>query len=421
MKWKFHPMRLTEVEVRRSRDSVCLVGHAERLSSNAVPWAISEAHFAGSNGRKNEIRFEFPRAWDEFVSDAGDAFAIALLLPSMAANEPLELHVPVSESLLFNLTGIRDIFHTWYPRFHRVPIRGEMRRAAPETARSRGAATFFSGGIDSFYTLLKRIDHEPLPVPLRHMIFMHGIERSLEDGKGTEDSQLRAERIAAQLGVRCIVGTTNLRSLFPLHWEQYYFGSALAAVASTLARGLSYVCIPSAFTYLDQIPHGSSPLVDDRFSTPSIRIVHDGSEASRAMKTARIVDWAPDLVLENLRVCILNSGGDFNCGRCYKCVRTAVALEALGVRQRVRSFRDRSTGHWDRAMLGDHPAFIAGNLELARQRAADPALVARLERVVRKIHRYDGVAAYAKNSPLEHLLPIYRRARELAGGRPRMH
>lgn len=414
-------MRLTQVGIERLPDRIRLVGRVKRLSRGSVPWAVSDAHFAESSDFANEIRFEFSREHEAFVSDAGDAFAIALLLPSMAAGEPLELEVPVSESLLFELAGIRDIFHTWYPRFHRVPIHGDPRATAPALPRGRSAATFFSGGVDSFYTLLKRLDHDPLPAPMRYMIFMHGVEQSLEDSEATEASQRRAERIAGRIGVECIVGTTNLRSLFPLHWERYYFGSALAAIASTLAGGLSYVCIPSSFTYRHQVPHGSSPLVDDRFSTPSIRIVHDGGEASRAMKTARIVEWAPELVLENLRVCILNSGGDFNCGRCYKCVRTAVALEALGVRGRMTSFRDASTEHWDRVMLDDHPVLTAENLELARERGANPALVARLERVVRRIHRYDGVAAYAKNSPLQHLLPVYRRARELAGGRPRMH
>lgn len=413
-------MRLTEVEIQRSAETVRLVGRVERLSDARVPWAISETHFAGASS-SNEIRFEFPRAWERFVSDAGDAFAIALLAPSMAAGEALELDVPVSESLLFDLMGIRDVFHTWWPRFHRVPIRGKPRDASPEVRPPRSAATFFSGGIDSFYTLLKRLEHDPLPVPLKHIVFMHGIEQALEDSQATEASQRRAEHVAARVGVECIVGTTNLRSLFPLHWERYYFGSALAAVGSALAKGLSYVCIPSSFTYLHQVPHGSSPLVDDRFSTPSIRIVHDGCEASRATKTARIVDWNADLVLENLRVCIENSGGDFNCGRCYKCVRTAVALEALGMRDRVSSFRDTSTRHWDRTMFADHPVLTMENLELARQYASDSPLVARLERVVRKIHRYDGVAEYAKNSPLAHLLPVYRRARNLAGGRPRMH
>lgn len=413
-------MRLLSVDIHRCARRVCLVGRVKRLSDRKVPWAISEAHLGSHVNGEGEIYFEFPDTYHHFLRRSGDPFAIAMLLPSMAAGEPLQFDVPVSQSLLFNLTGVRDIFHVWYPRFRRVPIEGGADADPVDDNYPRSGATFFSGGVDSFYTLLKRLHHEPLPVPLKHTIFMHGVEQSLESSRAAANSQEKAERIAAQLGVDCIVGTTNLRTLFPLHWENYYFGSVLSAVASSLADGLSHVCIPSGFSYAHVVPHGSSPLVDDRFSTPSIRIVHDGSEASRASKTAHIVEWNPQLVLENLRVCIRNDGGDFNCGQCRKCVRTAVALEALGVRASAH-FRDTATAHWDRKILEDHPMFTLENLELARQYGRAPELVCRLERIVRKVRRYESLATYARNSTLERLLPLYRKAREAAGGGPRMH
>ena len=148
---------------------------------------------------------------------------IALLVPAMAAGERLESVPAVSEQLLFNLAGIRDIFHAWHPQFSRIAIEATPRIDTGAAIASR-AATFFSGGVDSFYTLLKRWRHENLPVPLTHMIFMYGIERSLEDTQNAEASERQARRVAAAIGVECIVGKTNLRTLFPLNWERFYFG-----------------------------------------------------------------------------------------------------------------------------------------------------------------------------------------------------
>jgi hypothetical protein len=415
-------VKLIDVEKRTTTDHVRLVGRvAPRPHGHAVvPWAINEREFANTPDGSGEIYFEFPRHYENFVSESADPFAIALLLPSMAAGEPLEIGPRISSSLLFQLAFIRDVWNTWYPKFHKTKIVATA-RDEPPPPRAPRAATFFSGGVDSFYTLLKRRDHDPLPVALSHLIFMHGVERSLEDSQGVESSQRRVEQLARAAGVETIVGKTNLRTVFPLHWEKYYFGSVLAATAVALSKGLGYVCIPSSFTYHHQVPHGSTPLLDDRFSTESVQIVHDGGEASRATKTQRIVEWDAPLVLSNLRVCIHNNGGDFNCGKCYKCVRTAIALKAIGVWDSAATFPDKSTDHWRRTVLADHPVLTFENLELARKSGLDDELVRQLERIVRRVNRYDAIAAYSRNSPLERLLPIYRRAREITGGSPRMH
>lgn len=416
-------MRLTGIEIRTTSEHVRLVGRVVREANHrVVPWAINESLFSERHGVGDvaDAYFEFPRRYESYVAETADAFAIAMMLPSMAAGESLEVDSPVSESLLFNLTSIQEIFHAWFPQFQRVHIHAESR---PDTGQSRahGAATFFSGGVDSFYTLLKRIGPEPLPEPLTHMIFMHGVEQKLYSSEKTDLSQQRAENIAEMTGVECIVGTTNLRSLFPLHWERYYVGGALAAIAHTLSRGLGYVCIPSSHSHREQIMSGTSPLVDERYSTEAMRIVHDGSEFGRADKTARIVEWNQPLVLQNLRVCIENSAGDFNCGKCYKCVRTAVALKAIGVWQQALSFPDKSTAHWDDVISDDHLFHTKDNLQFARAHSIDADLVKQLEQIVRKLNRYDALAAFAKNSSLAHLLPLYRTVRAWAGGGLRKH
>ena len=110
---------------------------------------------------------------------------------------------------------------------------------------------------------------------------------------------------------------TNLRTSLQrgedyLHWERHYHGSALAAVGLGLSPAFGFICIPSAFSYNHLVAHGSTPLVDEMYSTETLQIVHDGPEVTRAEKVARIIEWHGDLVLRHLRVCIKNRGGAYN-------------------------------------------------------------------------------------------------------------
>jgi len=417
-------VQLIDIELRTTPEHVRLVGRVacNEPKRKVVPPAFNEALFEEyrKNGKDVEVYFEFPRRYESFVSQTADAFAIALMLPSMAAGEPLEIDPPVSETLLFNLTGIQDIFCAWYPdRFQRVPILAEP-RIEQRKPRVQRAASFFSGGVDSFYTLLKRLGPDPLPVPLTHMIFMNGVEQKLDNSRGSDLSQQRAEKVATLSCIECISGETNLRTVFPLHWERYYVGAVLAATAVALSEGLGYVCIPSSNTHREPRITGTSPLVDERYSTESVHIVHDGSESGRGEKMKRIVQWNKQLVLQNLRVCFDNSAGNFNCGKCYKCVRTTVALKALGLFGEASTFPDKSTSHWGKVLLEDLPVHTRENLALAQEIGGDPQLLRLLEHVVRKLNRYDALAAFVKNSPLEHLLPIFRMIRQRVGGSERM-
>lgn len=392
-------MRLVTIQMSRHDGRVRLSGRVER------------------DGTAFDVWFDYPEAYADFVSSEADAFAIAMLVPAMEWREPLVVDPPISPQLAFNLPRIAEIFATWYPgQLALVPIRTHAAASAIHDRAPR-AATFFSGGVDSLYTLLKYtrapVLPAPLPVPLTHILFMEGVETELENARGAGQSLERARAMAAEAGVECLSGVTNLRTVFPQHWEHLYFGSGLAAIAASLARGFGYVCIPSAFSYNHVVPHGSSPLLDERFSTERQHILHDGSETTRARKVARIAEWGPDIALRRMRVCIWNDGGAFNCGRCRKCVRTAVPLAVLGLLDRAECFPEKSRDEWDDRMDGDHLELVQENLDLARERGADPALIALLARVVRRRRRRDALLTLAETSPLKGLVRHVPRMREV--------
>jgi hypothetical protein len=399
-------VRLTNVESHARDHTIRFIGLVERESPPG----------------EFEVSFEFTVPNEPFLGGAdADPFAAAMLMPCMQSGEPLDILPPISPRLLFNLPRIRDIFHTWWPHLARIPI-----RAHPRSTRSRSgpdrAATFFSGGVDSFYSLLKyQRGTETLPVPLSHLIFMRGVENKLEWGRGVGETERWINDIASAVGVSCIVGETNIRTslqapkVYNPEWEKYYFGSDLAGIALALSSVMAYVCIPSAFDYNHLVAHGSTPLVDEMYSTENTYVLHDGSECSRANKIAKIAEWDASLVLNYLRVCHMNYGGAFNCGQCPKCVRTAIPLQVLGLFDRAQTFQNKSTAHWAELMAEDHPNLIADNLQFALEHDADKELISMIRWALRCRHRREQSALrhkrfkrIAETSRLEPLLPAVR-------------
>jgi hypothetical protein len=360
-----------------------------------------------------------------FVGNGPDAFAAAMLLPAMRAGEMLRIDPPISPRLCLMLPRIRDIFHTWWPNLARVDIDATPADVDRRTPPNR-AATFFSGGVDSFYTLLKHLrGGGTLPAPMTHLIFVRGVETRLSFIRGADQTEAWVREVAATTGTSVIVGETNFRTALQrsedyLHWERHYHGSALAAVALGLSPGLAFACIPSAFSYNHLVAHGSTPLVDEMFSTEQLQVVHDGSEVNRPAKVARIIEWDRTLVLNHLRVCIENRGGAKNCGRCKKCVRTAVPLRVLGVWEQADTFPDKRSDHWRGVMVGDHLVLTEENLKFARERDADPALIAMLRSAIRRKRRRERLKALFDNPPLDQLRPVVLRTRDYLSSRSRV-
>jgi hypothetical protein len=371
----------------------------------------------GPSPERLETYFDFQLPDPTFVSDRVDAFAPAMLVPAMRAGESLNIPQPLSPQLCFQLPRIRDLFHLWYPEFAPIPLNITPRTAEPNLVPR--AITCFSGGVDSFYSLLKhRHGAGSLPVPLTHILFMRGVESRQDKMLNVEESEKWTRDVAAVVGVECVFGESNLRMCFEgeapkVNYEDHYFGSVLAAHALALSPGFGYVCIPSSYSYNHIVAHGSSPVLDEMYSTENVRVVHDGAEVTRPVKVAKIIEWDKNLVLSRLRVCLKNGGAAYNCGKCKKCVRTAVALRVLGVWEQASTFPNKSMDHWPDALRCDHAAMVDENLEFARERGADRKLLSMLEEVVRLRRRNEGFREFVRNTAAAGFLPAIERTRKL--------
>lgn len=336
-----------------------------------------------------EFYYKFSGVAPNEVDDSADPFAAACLIKSMRANEPLEINTPISHRLHVMLPRIRDIYHSWWPDlFKPIDIFTKPRTTRdPEPKDAMG--TMFSGGVDSFYSLLKNYRNQSISDrPLTHIVFMRGVETPIERARGVENSEEWVKAVADKLGVRPIFGSTNVRTHIMTNWEKYDHGSALASIGLCLSPILGYMCIPSAFSYRHLVSHGSSPLTDEMFSTDRMYIFHDGSEVTRAEKVESIVKWNKDLSLRYLRVCLGNFGGAYNCGRCRKCVRTAIPLHVMGVAETSEIFQCKGTEHWKDLIAKDHLEMLRENYEFAVKHKGSQEIVEMLHTAIRQ-RRFD--------------------------------
>jgi 7-cyano-7-deazaguanine synthase in queuosine biosynthesis len=304
------------------------------------------------------------------LSNGEETFLLAALVPAMKVGEPLVLKGPISPRLLHNIPKVQEIFHAWDHRLKEVPIEVQTIGSSPETAPS-GVGCFFSGGVDSFYTLLKHRDE------ITKLIFVHGFDISLENTPLRAKVSQAIHSIAAELQKPLIEVETNIGTFANnyVDWGLHSHGTAMASVALLLSPQFRKVFIASSHSYSDLIPWGSHPIIDPLLSTEHMEIIHDGCEATRVEKVAEIA--LNETAMKYLRVCYVNRGGAYNCGQCEKCLVTMVNLRVAGALEKCTTFTHAlDLAAVSRMRVPDMDSRVAAeeNLRAVERSGKDPAL-----------------------------------------------
>jgi hypothetical protein len=312
-----------------------------------------------------EVRQVVFRASEGPVSAGIDGFLTAALIPAMSAGAPLHADGSTAPGLLANLRVVQDVFRCWNRKFRKI----ELVARDPEASVQRGAGVgcFFSGGVDSFYTLVKNLDK------ITTLVFVHGLDIGLDNEPFRREVSARIRAVARALNKAVVEVETNIRDFSDrfADWGKYYHGAALASVAHLLAPQLRKVYVPATHTYADLFVWGSHPLSDPWWGSDAVAVVHDGCEATRVDKVGRIAACEP--ALKHLRVCCAT--GDYNCGRCEKCLRTMINLFVVGALDRSETFpRELNLARISRISAEDANtrAFIRDNLDALEDAAARP-------------------------------------------------
>ncbi len=329
--------------------SEVVVGESPRQAQ----WArISATLRSDQDALAEDLWIEVPERDAAALTTQADVF-LAWLAPLAAQRrEALRLASPVDATLLEHVREVVRVWCAWFPELRNISI------DAPTSAHSvlsdrvaprRHVASMFTGGVDSFFTVLRHVAGEGTPrtVPIDDLLFVHGFDIPLRNTAALSRVSDSLQQAADSLGKRLVVAATNLREtrFAATDWSRLSHGAALAGVAHALGERYDTVLIGSSAGYRDLRFWGSHPLTDPMLSSSRVRILHDGPAFMRVEKTEYVA--RSPIARRHLRVCYKSESGD-NCGGCNNCYRTMLALDALGVLDDCATF-DRRTLDLDRA------------------------------------------------------------------------
>jgi len=243
--------------------------------------------------------------------------------------EKLHIEAPICSELLERLPRIEEMYGCFDRKMSSVEVAAPSESRPPSHGRSVGL--FFSGGVDSSYSLVKNWErHRHDPEAVTHLISVLGFDLYQWEADAYPAGLQSIRGTAARFHKDVIPVSTNLRDLADrvVDWPRLHHGAALASVGLALSGCLRSTLIAASCTYVSLFPWGSHPLLDPLWANESVSFEHDGLERNRLEKL-RVLGKYPD-IMRVIRVCIAdNSPG--NCGRCQKCVRTSLCMHATGV------------------------------------------------------------------------------------------
>jgi hypothetical protein len=301
-----------------------------------------------SRGAVLSYWFDVPADLGPSLSESGNPWAVLMLPLACYFGEPLAIDRPLDRVLHDNLLGLRSVWSAWYPEIKPVPIEahaltGVDRREVPADAGKR-TISCFSGGIDSLFTFYRHKDQVlgDGTAPVDDLLAISGFNTPIGDFDRMRE---KLEPFARRFGRRLVPILTNIR--YGSHavdtpysivcWqEQLAHGAFLAGIVHLLGRRYREFLIPASPSYYRLIPWGSHPMCDPLLSAADLRVVHDGASFNRIVRTDAIARH--DEALSVLQVCARNGHGQGNCSYCCKCLRTMLALDLLGVRERATTF-----------------------------------------------------------------------------------
>ena len=340
------PVRACSSPLSPTASDVLIEGISLEESPRRAGWArltarVSyEGEHRDAGAASEELWFEVPPDHASVLVARGDPFVAALAPLAALRHESLRVHAPIDALLRDSVQEVTRVWQSWYPELSAVTIEGESLTSGRELPGA--TASFFSGGVDSFFTALRHAagDGTPATETIADLVLVHGFDIPIDNDSAFAHVEQSLARAAASLGKRLLVVATNLRKTRFDHtdWSRLSHGAALAAVAHAVGGAYDTVLIGSSAGYRDLRSWGSHPLTDPMFTSSRTRVLHDGPAFMRVEKTQYVA--RSSVAMAHLRVCWQSDDGR-NCGACNNCFRTMLALDAVGALDGCATFDRR--------------------------------------------------------------------------------
>lgn len=301
--------------------------------------------FISIDKKREKLWFKVDHKFGQYLCDErGDAYLVAVLHYAMTHGHDIEVEAPVTEDLLYNIdTYLIDGLVCYNADYYRTHIKADV--ASLPLPNVGAVGTGISCGVDSLYALAR----ESNPLFPNHKITHLTFNNVGSHGEGDKARALyqkrlqRPQKFAEEYGYEFVASDSNLMdviqqshfythtysSMFPILCLQklysvYYYASAGYRYDEFTLEARERRCC-GTYELL------SLPV----FSTHQLRIYSQGENLTRMQKLKIVAGYAPSY--KYLNVCLMD--GD-NCGRCEKCVRTMIGLDALGKLELYRKVFD---------------------------------------------------------------------------------
>jgi hypothetical protein len=284
-----------------------------------------------------------------------DAFLTALFpLAQWSGERRVLVEGRVCTRVREGIGAAMQLFAHWYERCRPIAIEATQGFAPTIPRGEPRAACFLSGGIDALALLrANRLEYPPAhPGFIRDGLLIFGLNSFDADAAGPRPERLssfeahvdRMRAFADSTRLTLVPMRSNIRSLYPDFESWIGVGLAAGLVSSALgfATRFDHVEIGSSGVGPNHPPYGSHPCLDHHYSTEAVTVRQAQASVSRFEKTRMISEW--DHALAVLRTCLYHEippDGRINCGACEKCIRTMLALVALGRLDHAPTFPHR--------------------------------------------------------------------------------
>lgn len=311
----------------------------QEITSNGNSVSIS----LNIDGNKEKITTTFSENVTQYITvDRIDSVIMGLILFAIKRGYDFKSDIPISESLYYNLTNqfidaisLTNELH--HPRII-APIVPDI------DVTGNIVATGISCGVDSLYTIYTHTNMVSANYKLNYLVFLN--VGSHHSGKGQKDSQKLflgrrdlCRNFSTEANLPLIEIGSDIYALFDKydngysHIEEHTYMALFCMLL--IQRGLKIYYYSSGLLYSDfnckykPDKNFDAALYDllilQCASVGNIRFISAGGNISRIEKLKTICNY--NLAYKYLNVCVTEVN---NCGKCFKCIRTMLELDAIG-------------------------------------------------------------------------------------------
>ncbi len=277
--------------------------------------------------------YEVSKEFEQYLcTERADAFVVNTLLYAMEHSYDIICEDPMSERLFYQLTEyLIPAISKNLPRYHAINIKAQLTSERLQTADGAGGS--LSGGVDSFYTILRHCNRKEEDFNITHLTFFNAGASGAYGGDEARRRYLSridfVKDVADKLNVPLVCVDTNINEFLQQDHEPTHTMRTLSIILALqklfskyyFASGFPFSSFE--FTDFDTAPYDL--LNVQMLSTENTTFYLSGGETTRLEKLDYISQF--DITYPRLNVCVCE---DTNCNVCLKCQRTIMELYVLG-------------------------------------------------------------------------------------------